>query len=96
MSKEGESRSSTSAEQHVSFDEIDSSILEMPDSMRRVDWRWAVTKGFLNKETNQWNQEMGGKEAYLRQRNDRMLARHFAVHYFYSIHFCILSFLGQC
>lgn len=43
--------------------------------MRRVDWRWAVAKGFLNKETNQWNEAMGGKEAYLKQRNERMLAR---------------------
>ena len=45
------------------------------DSMRRVDWRWAVQKGYLNKETNTWNEELGGKEAYLRQRNDRMRAR---------------------
>ena len=43
--------------------------------MRRVDWRWAAAKGFLNKDTNQWNEEMGGKEAYLRQRNERISAR---------------------
>lgn len=43
--------------------------------MRRVDWRWAVAKGFLNKDTNQWIEAMGGKEAYIRQRNERILAR---------------------
>jgi hypothetical protein len=49
--------------------------LLLPHAMRRVDWRWAVAKGFLNKETNEWNEEMGGQEAYLKQRNERMLAR---------------------
>ena len=49
--------------------------LLLPHTMRRVDWRWAVAKGFLNKETNEWNAELGGQEAYLRQRNERMLAR---------------------
>ena len=44
-------------------------------SMRRVDWRWAVAKGFLNKETNEWNEQLGGQEAYLKQRNERMNAR---------------------
>ena len=43
--------------------------------MRRVDWRWAVAKGFFNKETNQWNEELGGKEGYFRQRNERILDR---------------------
>jgi hypothetical protein len=47
----------------------------IPQKMRRVDWRWAAAKGFLNKETNKWNEEMGGQEAYLKQRNDRMMAR---------------------
>lgn len=46
--------------------------LVLPDTMRRVDWRWAVQKGYLDKETNTWNEEMGGKEAYLMQRNERM------------------------
>ena len=49
--------------------------LSLAQTMRRVDWRWAVAKGFLNKETNQWNEKLGGKEAYLKQRNERMLAR---------------------
>ena len=43
--------------------------------MRRVDWRWAAAKGFFNKQTNQWNEEIGGKEAYIRQRNERIVAR---------------------
>ena len=47
----------------------------LPDAMRRVDWRWAVAKGFLNKETNEWNEQHGGQEAYLKQRNERMIAR---------------------
>ena len=50
-------------------------ILDFEATMRRVDWRWAVAKGFLNKETNQWNEAMGGQAAYLKQRNQRMLAR---------------------
>ena len=45
--------------------------------MRRVDWRWAAAKGFLNKDTNQWIEAMGGREAYIRQRNQRILARFF-------------------
>jgi hypothetical protein len=43
--------------------------------MRRVDWRWAAAKGFLNRDTNQWNEDLGGKEAYIRQRNERISAR---------------------
>ena len=49
--------------------------IELPQTMRRVDWRWAVAKGFLFKETNEWNQQLGGQEAYLKQRNERMIAR---------------------
>ena len=56
-------------------DPDDGSSCTIPLKMRRVDWRWAAAKGFLNKETNQWNEEMGGQEAYLKQRNDRMMAR---------------------
>jgi hypothetical protein len=55
--------------------EKDEDILEMPGAMRRVDWRWAVAKGYLNKETNEWNESMGGQKAYLKQRNDRMVSR---------------------
>ncbi len=54
---------------------IDEDILEMPGAMRRVDWRWAVAKGYLNKDTNEWNESMGGQKAYLKQRNDRMVSR---------------------
>jgi hypothetical protein len=43
--------------------------------MRRVDWRWAAAKGFLDKDTNQWNEAMGGLEGYIRQRTERVLAR---------------------
>jgi hypothetical protein len=50
-------------------------LLEMPSAMRRVDWRWAVAKGYLNKDTNEWNESMGGQKAYLKQRNDRMISR---------------------
>lgn len=50
-------------------------ILDFEATMRRVDWRWAVAKGYLNKETNQWNEAMGGQAAYLKQRNERMFAR---------------------
>jgi hypothetical protein len=56
--------------------ETESALLDMPQTMRRVDWRWAVAKGFLNKETNEWNENMGGQKAYLKQRNDRMIARY--------------------
>jgi hypothetical protein len=55
--------------------DTESALLDMPQAMRRVDWRWAVAKGFLNKETNEWNEHMGGQKAYLKQRNDRMIAR---------------------
>lgn len=54
---------------------LDQDILEMPGVMRRVDWRWAVAKGYLNKDTNEWNESMGGQKAYLKQRNDRMVSR---------------------
>lgn len=60
----------------------------MPETMRRVDWRWAVTKGYLNKETNEWNEAMGGREAYLKQRNDRMLARYALNDHFYGYFIC--------
>ena len=53
----------------------DDEILEMPSAMRRVDWRWAVAKGYLNKDTNEWNESMGGQKAYLKQRNERMVSR---------------------
>jgi hypothetical protein len=43
--------------------------------MRRVDWRWAAAKGFLDKDTNQWNEALGGLEGYIRQRTERVLAR---------------------
>jgi hypothetical protein len=49
---------------------------ESSHKMRRVDWRWAAAKGFLNKDTNQWNEDKGGKEAYIRQRNERISARY--------------------
>ena len=65
----------TSAERDSDPQDVDTPLLEMPESMRRVDWRWAVAKGYLNKEKNEWNQAMGGKEAYLKQRNDKMIAR---------------------
>jgi carboxypeptidase C (cathepsin A) len=54
-------------------------ILDFEATMRRVDWRWAVAKGYLNKETNQWNEAMGGQAAYLKQRNERMFARFVSV-----------------
>ena len=44
--------------------------------MRRVDWRWAAAKGFLDKDTNQWNEALGGLEGYIRQRTERVLARY--------------------
>ena len=49
--------------------------LQTPDGMRRVDWRWAVAKGYMNKETNEWNEAMGGMDAYLKQRNERIVSR---------------------
>ena len=49
---------------------------EPSHKMRRVDWRWAAAKGFLNKDTNQWNEDKGGKEAYIIQRNERISARY--------------------
>ena len=48
---------------------------ESLQKMRRVDWRWAAAKGFFDKNTNKWNEEMGGKEAYIRQRNERTSLR---------------------
>ena len=37
--------------------------------------RWAVEKGFLDKNTHEWNEERGGLEGYLEERNQRMLLR---------------------
>ena len=58
-----------------SHSKMNESVLKTPQAMRRVDWRWAVAKGYLNRETNEWNESMGGKDAYLKQRNTRMPAR---------------------
>jgi hypothetical protein len=63
-------------EESNALPDTESALLDMPQAMRRVDWRWAVAKGFLNKETNEWNENMGGQKAYLKQRNDRMIARY--------------------
>ena len=40
-----------------------------------ADWRWAAEKGYWNPQTKCWNEEMGGAEAYIRQRNERKDAR---------------------
>ena len=53
---------------------------ESSHKMRRVDWRWAVAKGFWNKDTNQWDEDKGGKEAYIMQRNERISARYLRIH----------------
>jgi hypothetical protein len=65
------SGSAFAAQTNLHAESSDESLFKM----RRVDWRWAAAKGFLNKETNQWNEAMGGKEAYIIQRNERILAR---------------------
>jgi hypothetical protein len=41
----------------------------------RIYRRWAVEKGFLDKNTHEWNEERGGLEGYLEERNQRMLLR---------------------
>ena len=40
-----------------------------------ADWRWAAAKGFWDATHRCWNEEAGGKEAYLAQRNKRILIR---------------------
>jgi hypothetical protein len=68
-------------------------LLELPEmssAMRRVDWRWAVAKGYLNKDTHEWNENMGGKKAYLKQRNDRMRSRYWAVQLILYKFLCIM------
>jgi len=61
------------------FLELETASLKAAGStkMRRVDWRWATAKGYFNKETNEWNEEMGGMAAYLAQRNERIKRRKF-------------------
>ena len=54
--------------------------------MRRVDWRWAAAKGFFNKGTNQWNEDKGGKEAYILQRNERISARYTIIQIYHYCH----------
>ena len=69
--EEESARPPRAAVSETAHDAIDPTLRKM----RRVDWRWAAAKGFLDKETNQWNEAMGGLEGYLRQRTDRVLAR---------------------
>jgi hypothetical protein len=45
------------------------------DKTECVHFRWAVEKGFLDKTTHEWNEERGGLEGYLEERNQRMLQR---------------------
>jgi hypothetical protein len=36
-----------------------------------ADWRWAAHKGFWNPQNRCWNEELGGINAYLQQKNQR-------------------------
>ena len=44
-------------------------------AMTTADWRWAAEKGYWDANRRCWNEEKGGKEAYLAQRNERVAAR---------------------
>jgi hypothetical protein len=43
--------------------------------MSLADWRWAAKKGFWNSEARCWNEDMGGKMAYIEQRDQRRLQK---------------------
>ena len=43
--------------------------------MTTADWRWAAAKGFWDPLRRCWIEEMGGKYAYIAQRNQRRAAR---------------------
>jgi hypothetical protein len=36
-----------------------------------ADWRWAAKRGYWNPDLRLWNEEIGGKEAYVEQRDKR-------------------------
>lgn len=44
-------------------------------TMNTADWRWAADKGFWDPIRRCWNEELGGKKAYMEQRNQRRAAR---------------------
>lgn len=45
------------------------------EEMSMVDWRWAAIKGYWDQALQRWNEEAGGKAAYLAQRGKRFTKR---------------------
>ncbi len=49
--------------------------MSMQSIMNTADWRWAAVKGFWDPLRRCWNDEMGGMNAYISQRNQRLAIR---------------------
>ena len=49
--------------------------LSNPNGMNTADWRWAADKGFWDPIRRCWNEQLGGMQAYISQRNQRRAAR---------------------
>jgi hypothetical protein len=45
------------------------------NGMTTADWRWAAVKGFWDPLRRCWNEDIGGKDAYIAQRNQRRAKR---------------------
>ena len=57
---------------HSSKTEAISDQLTAPvTQMSLADWRWAAKRGFWDPVLRCWNEELGGKQAYLTQRDMR-------------------------
>ena len=58
-----------------SAEQSEHEIIISKRDLTTADWRWAAAKGFWDATRRCWNEEAGGKEAYLAQRNKRILSR---------------------
>ena len=63
------------AESRNSNAETTASMISNQSEMNTADWRWAADKGFWNPIRRCWNEELGGMQAYIAQRNQRRAAR---------------------
>jgi hypothetical protein len=63
----------TSVDIEADVDVTENTIIS--SNMNTADWRWAAVKGFWDPLRRCWNEEVGGMNAYLSQRNQRRASR---------------------
>ena len=61
----------TAPEEELKIDQIRSDEKQMSTA----DWRWAAYKGYWDPKSKRWNDALGGLNAYILQRNARLLRR---------------------